>query len=92
MPTKQKVTKCMVVCDSIVRNVGADHADMMVEGFPGIKTEKIHRVMEKSYLVIPEKLIIHVGTSELRTTINLHFVMGEVYALVSTVRKKLPNC
>ena len=36
MPTKEKITKCMVVGDSIVRNVGADHADMKVECFPGI--------------------------------------------------------
>ena len=34
MPTKQKFTKCMVVGDSIVRNVGADHADMKMECFP----------------------------------------------------------
>jgi len=39
MPTKQNVTKCIVVGDSIVRNVGAEHADMKVECFPGIKTE-----------------------------------------------------
>ena len=37
MPTKQNVTKCMVVGDSIVRNVGAEHSDMKVECFPWIK-------------------------------------------------------
>ena len=37
----------MVVDDSIVRNVGAEHADMMVECFPGIKTEQLHRVMNE---------------------------------------------
>jgi len=42
MPTKQKVTKCMVVSDSIVRNVGAEPEDMKVECFPGIKTEQLH--------------------------------------------------
>ena len=92
MPTKQKVTNCMVVGDSIVRNVGAEHEDMKVECFPGIKTEQLHRVMEKRDLVSPETVIIHVGTSDLRTTRNLDFVMGEVYALVSTAKKKLPNC
>ena len=92
MPTKQKVTKCMVVGDSIVRNVGAEHADMKVECFPGIKTEQLHRVMEKRDLVSPETVIIHVGTNDLRTTRNLDFVMGKVYALVSTAKKKLPNC
>ena len=33
--TKQKVTKCLVVGDSVVRNVGAERADMNVERFPG---------------------------------------------------------
>jgi len=30
MPTKQKVTNCMVVGDSIVRNVGVEHEDVKV--------------------------------------------------------------
>jgi hypothetical protein len=38
MLTKQKVVKCMFVGDSLVRNVGAEHADMKVECFPGIKS------------------------------------------------------
>ena len=42
MPTKQKFTKCVVVGDSTSRYVGAEHADMMVECFPGIKTEQLH--------------------------------------------------
>ena len=32
------------------------------------------------------------GTNDLRTTRNLDFVMREVYALVPTAKKKLPNC
>ena len=92
MPTKQKFTKCMVVGDSVVRNVGSDHADMKVQCFPGIKTEQLHRVLEKRDLVSPETPIIDVGTNDLKTTRNLDFVMGEVYALVSTAKKKLPNC
>ena len=36
MSAKQKIGKCTVVGDSIVGNVGAEHADMMVECFPGI--------------------------------------------------------
>jgi len=92
MPTKQNVTKCMVVGDSIVRSVGAEHADMNVECFPGIKTEQLHMVVENRDLVSPETVIIHVGTNDLRTTRNLDFVMGEVYALVSKANKKLPKC
>ena len=48
--------------------------------------------MEKRNLVSPDKVIIHVGTNDLKTTRNLDFVMREVYALVSTTKKKLPNC
>jgi len=92
MPTKRNVTKCMVVGDSIVRNVGADRSDMKVECFPGIKTEQLHRVIEKRNLVSPDTVIIHVGTNDLKSTRNLDIVMGEVYALVSTAKKKLPNC
>jgi hypothetical protein len=91
VPTKQNVTKCIVVGDSIVCNVGAEHSDMMVECFPGIKTEQLHRVLEKMDLGSPETGIIHVGTNDLRTR-NLDFVMGEEYTLVSTAKKKLPNC
>jgi len=86
------VTNCMVVGDSIVRNVGAEHEDMKVECFPGIKTEQLHRVMDKRDLVSPETVIIHVGTNDLRAMKNLDFVMGEVYALLSMAKKKLPNC
>jgi len=39
MLIKQNFTKCMVVGDSIVRNVGAEHEDMKVECFPGVKTK-----------------------------------------------------
>jgi len=82
----------MVVGDSIVRNVGAEHEDMKVECVPGIKTEQLHRVMEKRDLASPETVIIHVGTNDLRTKRNVDFVMGEVYALVSTAKKNLPIC
>jgi hypothetical protein len=92
IPTKQKVTKCMVVGDSVLHNVGAEHADMMVECFPGIRTQQLHRVIEKRDLGSPETVIIHVGTNDLRTMRNLDFVMTEVYALVSTAKKKLPKC
>jgi hypothetical protein len=40
----------------------------------------------------PETVIIHVGTSDLTTTRNLDFIMGEVYALVATAKSRFPNC
>jgi lysophospholipase L1-like esterase len=82
----------MVIGDSLVRGVGDEHTDMMVESFPGIRTEQLHKVIEKSDLGSPETVIIHVGTNDLRTTTNLDWVMGEVYALVTTAKVKLPNC
>jgi lysophospholipase L1-like esterase len=92
MPTKQKFTKRVVVGDSIVRNKGSEHADMKVECFPGIKTKQLHRVMEKRDLVSSDTVIIHVGTNDLKTKRNPDIVKGDVYALVSTAKKKLPNC
>jgi len=89
---KQKLAKCMVVGDSLLRSVGADHEDTIVECFPGIKAEQLHRVIEKRELGSPETVIIHVGTNDLRTNRNLDFVMGEVYALVAMAKRKLPNC
>jgi len=92
MPAKPKVIKCMVVGDSILHNARVEHAEMKVECFPGIKTEQLHRVMEKKKLGNPETVIIHEGTNDMRTTRNLDFVMGEVYALLPRAKKKLPNC
>ena len=88
----QKVAKCMMVGNSMSRSVGTEQADMMVECFPVIKTEQLLRVIEKRDLGSPETVIIHVGTNDLSTTRNLDFVMGEVYALVPTAKRKLPNC
>jgi hypothetical protein len=91
-PTKQKVTKCVVIGDSVLRNVGAEHVDTTVEFFSGIKTDQLHKVLENRDLGRPETAIIHVGTNDLRATRNLDFIMGEVYELASTAKKKLPNC
>ena len=60
--------------------------------FPGIKTEQLHRVTEKKDLGSPETVIIYVSTNDLRTTINVDFVMGELYVLVATAQRKLMNC
>jgi hypothetical protein len=76
----------------VLRNVGAEYADMMVESFPGIKTEQLHRVIERRDLGSPETVIIHVGTNDMRATTNLDYIMGDVYALVTMAKKKLPNC
>jgi hypothetical protein len=65
---------------------------MMVEFFPGIRAEQLHRVTEKRNLGYPETVIIHIGTNDLRVTRNLCFAMGEVNALVATAKSKCSNC
>ena len=47
MHAKQKVAEYMVVSDSVLRNIGAEHEHMMLECFLGVKTEQLHRVIEK---------------------------------------------
>ena len=49
-------------------------------------------MIEKTDLGSPETVIIHFGTNDLRTTRDIDFVMGEVYALVATANRKMPNC
>jgi hypothetical protein len=84
---KKKRTKCSLVDDSVLCNVGEEHANMKVECFPGIKTEQLNRMAEKWDIGNPETDVIHVGTDVWRTTINLDFVM-EIYALVATAKRK----
>jgi len=91
VPAKQETAKCVVIGDSVLRNVGAEHVDMKVECFPGINTEQLNRVMERWDLGSTETAIIHVGTNDLRKTRDLD-VMGDMYELVTTAKKKFPNC
>ena len=92
VPPKRKAVKCVVVADSTLRNIEAEHADMEMEFFPGIKIEHLNKAIVKRHLGSPQTFIFHVGTNELRTTRNLDFVMGEVYALMATAKRNLPNC
>jgi hypothetical protein len=61
---------------------------MKVECFPGIRTEKLHRVIENRDLGKPDTVVIHVGTNNLRRTGNLEHVTGDVYDLVNTAKTK----
>jgi hypothetical protein len=67
---------------------------MQVECFLGIKTVQLNKVLERKEPAgaETETVIIHVGTNDLRATRNLDYIMGGAYALVATVKKKLPNC
>ena len=48
-------------------------------------------MIDKRDLDSQETVIIHFGTNDLRTTRNLDFVMGGVYALVVTAKRKFPK-
>jgi hypothetical protein len=91
VPGKQKVAKWMVG-NSLLRSFGAEHADMKVRCFLRTNTEQLYRVIERRDLGSPATFIIHVGANYLRKTRNVDFVLGEVYALLATTKKKFPNC
>jgi hypothetical protein len=82
--------QCLVVGDSIIRNVGTGQNNMKAECFPGITMEQLHRVLDNRDLGTPDTVIIHVGTNDLKRSVNLDYVMGEVYSLVKKAKVKFP--
>ena len=88
VPGYLKGGECLVLGDSIIRNVGTECPDMKVKCFPGIRTEQLHRVIERRELGSPDSVVIHVGTNDLRRNGNLDYVMGDVYDLVNTAKTK----
>lgn len=61
--------KCLVLGDSIVRNVGAEKSNTRVECFPRIRSDQLLRVVEdrateKRDLGNPDAVVIHVGTND----------------------------
>jgi hypothetical protein len=46
--------ECLVLGDWIIHNVGSECSDMNVECFPGIRTERLHRVIEKRDIWSPD--------------------------------------
>jgi lysophospholipase L1-like esterase len=81
----------LVVGDSIIRNVETGLNNMKAECFPGIRTEQLHRVLDNRDLGTPDRVIIHVGTNDLKGSLNLDYVMGEVYSLVNKAKVKFPK-
>ena len=63
----------MVVGELMLRKFGAEHKVMTVECFQGIKSEELHRVIEKNYLGSSEPVIIHVDKN--------YFKQQEIYIL-----------
>jgi hypothetical protein len=79
------------VGDSIIINVGTDQNNMMIECFLGIITEQLHRVLDNRDLGTPDTVTIHVGTNDLKRSVNLDYVMCEVYSLVNMAKVKFPQ-
>ena len=85
------VEKCLVLGDSIVRNVGAETPNMRVECFLGIRADELRRVVENRNLGYSDTVVIHVGTNDVRRSRNLDYIMGEVHDLVNTAKAKFPG-
>jgi lysophospholipase L1-like esterase len=85
------VEQCLVVGDSIIRNVKVSQNNMMSACFPGITTEQLYRVLESRDLGSPDTVLIHVGTNDLKLVVNLDYVMGEMYSLVEKTKVKFPQ-
>ena len=64
---------------------------MTVECFPGIRTEQIHRVLDNRYLDTPDTVVVHVDTNDLKRSVNVDYVKGEVYSLLNKTKVKFPN-
>jgi len=86
-----KGEQCLVVGDSKIRNVGTGQNNMKADCFPGIRMEQLHRALENRDLGTPDKVVIHVGTNDLKQSVNLDYVMGEVYSLVNKAKVKFPQ-
>lgn len=83
--------KCLGLGDLVIRNVGTEHRNMVVECFPGIRTDQLHIIVVNRDLGNPDTVVIHVGTNGLRRVVNLDYVMLEVYTLVNMAKSKLPK-
>jgi hypothetical protein len=86
-----KSEKCLVVGDLIIRNVGTGQNNMRVECFPGIRTEELQRVFENRDFGTADTVVIHVGANDLKRSVNLEYVIGEVYSLVNKAKGKFPQ-
>jgi len=83
--------QCLDVGDMIIINVGTGQNNMKAECFPGIRTKQLHRVLDNRDLGTPDTVVIHVATNDIKRSVNLDYVMGEVYSLVNKAKLKSRN-
>jgi len=91
MAVKPVGEKCLVLGDSILRNVKAGKSNVRIEFFPGIRADQLRRVMENIDLGHSEAIVIHEETNDIRRPRNLDYIMGEMYDLVNKAEAKFPG-
>jgi hypothetical protein len=83
--------KCLVLCDSLIRSVGAGKTNMKAEFFSGNYSCPAAWNNENINIGCAYTVVIHVGTNDVRRSTNLDYVMGQVYDLVNTAKAKFPS-
>jgi hypothetical protein len=83
--------KQSLVVGDLIRYVGTGQNNMKAECFPGIRMEQLHRVLDNRDLETPDTVIIHVGTNDLKQSVNLDYVMGDVYSIMNKAKAKFPQ-
>jgi hypothetical protein len=68
--------------------VGKECSETKVECFPGIRTEKLQRVIVKRDFGSREAVVIHVGINYIKRTGNVDYVMGDVYNMINMAKTK----
>lgn len=82
--------ECVVIGDSMVRYVAEENPELEVECYPGIGVEKMKDIIEQRERGEPKKIILHVGTNDLRRR-SVDYIMADLYDLVSSTKKRYPT-
>jgi hypothetical protein len=68
--------KCLVFGDSVLWNVGTEQRNMVVECFPEIRTDQLHRGVENRALGIPDTVVNRIDINDFRRRINTRLCDG----------------
>lgn len=93
--TSTKLEETLVVGDSMVRRAGetVKEAGGKVMSYSGIRTEELRKRVEEddTKSLSPKVVLLHVGTNDLKSTPSADHLMGDMYDLISSVKKKHPD-
>jgi hypothetical protein len=70
---KSGCAECLVLGDSMVRNVGEGKINMGIERFQRIRADQLRGVMEYRKFGCADTVVIHVGTNDFRRSRNLDY-------------------